>query len=316
MKILVWGGVILGCLIMVAAVFYVIAGNKLTKFDDAARAKAPGQHIQLTDGQIHYRWDGPEEGPVVVLVHGFSTPNFIYEQNVGPLIDAGFRVLRFDHFGRGWSDRPRTKYDAEFYDRELLELMDGLGITDPVGLVGLSMGGPITAEFAARHPERVRKLFLFVPAGFDVAGADGAAGLIMRTPLLGDWVWRMYGRKILMSDPQYDETGLAPENRLAGDVTEQFQYRGYGEALLSTLRHFPLSDRDDIFERLGARGIPVMAVYGAADMTVLVSSADKLRALIPAADVRVLEGAEHGLNYQRHADVNPWLVEWFATDAN
>jgi len=59
-----------------------------------------------------------------------------------------------------------------------------------------------------------------------------------------------------------------------------------------------------------------MAVYGAADMTVLVSSADKLRALIPAADVRVLEGAEHGLNYQRHADVNPWLVEWFAVDAD
>ncbi len=316
MKFLIWGGIILGCLILVAAVFYVIAGNKLTKFDDAARAQAPGQHIQLTDGQVHYRWDGPEDGPVIVLTHGFSTPNFIYQQNVAPLTAAGFRVLRFDHFGRGWSDRPRMKYNTEFYDRELVELLDGLGITEPVGLVGLSMGGLIAAEFTARHPERVRKLFLFVPAGLDTQGASGLAGAILRTPGLGDWFWRMNSRKILLKDPQYDESALAPENRLAGDVTIQFEYRGYSEALLSTLRHFPMSDRDETFERLGATGVPVMSVYGGADGTVLVSSADKLRAILPDADVRVLEGGEHGLNYQRHADVNPWLVEWFAVDAD
>lgn len=311
MRIVTWIGLILGCLILVAMVFYVIVGHKLTKFDEAARANAPGKHIKLSDGHIHYRWDGPADGPIIVLTHGFSTPNFIFEQNVKPLTDAGFRVLRFDHFGRGWSDRPLRKYTTEFYDRELVELLDGLNISEPVGLVGLSMGGPITAEFTARHPERVNRLFLFVPAGLDTNGAGGLSGLLLRTPGVGDWFWRMYGRKILLSDRQYDESALAPENRLAGDVTEQMNYRGYGEALLSTLRHFPMSDRDDTFERLKATGIPVMAVFGSSDATIPVSSAARLQALLPDADVRVLDGGEHGLNYQRHEEVNPWLVDWF-----
>ncbi|MEM9939868.1 MAG: alpha/beta hydrolase, partial [Pseudomonadota bacterium] len=63
--------------------------------------------------------------------------------------------------------------------------------------------------------------------------------------------------------------------------------------------------------RLSASGVPVMAIYGRDDPTVLVSSAERLQALIPEADVRILDNAGHGLNYQRHTEVNPWLVEWF-----
>jgi len=155
-------------------------------------------------------------------------------------------------------------------------------------------------------------VFLFVPAGLDTAGADTFSVKLVRTPVIGDWVWRMFGKGILLGNPQYDESVLAPENRLQGDVTVQMAYRGYLEALLSTLRHMPMAGREETFEQLSATGVPVMAVYGDADATVLVSSADKLRALVPSADVRVMEGGEHGLNYQRHEEANPMLVEWFA----
>ena len=317
MWVLKWATSLLVLLILAAAALYLMAGWEYMKLDDKARAEAPGEFLQVSDGQLHYRWDGPEDGAVIVMVHGFSTPNFIYEQNTAALVAAGFRVLRFDHFGRGWSDRPRGKYDIEFYDRALVELLDGLDVNEPVGLVGLSMGGPITAEFTARHPERVRKLFLFVPAGLDTAGADGFAARLMSTPVIGDWIWRMIWRDQLLSDPQYDERALAPENRLAGDVTVQMGYKGYSEALLSTLRHMPMTGREATFERVAATAVPVMAVYGSADGTVLVSSAEKLRGLVPDADVRVLDGGEHGLNYQRHGEVNPWLVDWFTeTDVN
>ena len=65
-------------------------------------------------------------------------------------VRSGFRTLRFDHFGRGWSDRPSGKYDVDFYDRALIELLDHVGVDEPFGLAGLSMGGPIVAEFTAR----------------------------------------------------------------------------------------------------------------------------------------------------------------------
>ncbi len=307
-----WGLRVLALIIVLALGAYLWAEARLKPLNDTARQNAPGAFATLTDGQLHYRWDGPEDGPVIVLVHGFSTPNFIYQQNVEALNAAGFRTLRFDHFGRGWSDRPKTRYDVEFYDRTLIDLLDHVRVDEPFGLAGLSMGGPIVAEFTARYPERVKQLVLLVPAGLDTAGADGSSAALLRTPLVGDWIWRMFGKSILLGDSQYDEAARAPEDRLQGDVTVQLEYRGYLQALLSTFRHMPMAGREETFARLAATDVPVLAIYGDADATVLVSSAGKLEQILPAGDIRIVEGGEHGLNYQMHTLVNPWLVDWFS----
>ncbi|MEM9179872.1 MAG: alpha/beta hydrolase [Pseudomonadota bacterium] len=307
-----WGLRVLALIIVLALGAYLWAEARLKPLNETARQNAPGAFATLTDGQLHYRWDGPEDGPVIVLVHGFSTPNFIYQQNVEALNAAGFRTLRFDHFGRGWSDRPKTRYDVDFYDRTLIDLLDHVGVDEPFGLAGLSMGGPIVAEFTARYPERVKQLVLLVPAGLDTAGADGRSAALLRTPLVGDWIWRMFGKSILLGDSQYDEASRAPEDRLQGDVTVQLEYRGYLQALLSTFRHMPMAGREETFARLAATDVPVLAIYGDADATVLVSSAAKLEQILPAGDIRIVEGGEHGLNYQMHTLVNPWLVDWFS----
>jgi len=140
--------------VIIAAIIgsYMLAGWNEIELDDAARANAPGAFLDTTQGKIHYQWYGEEDAPTIVMVHGFSTPGFIYRQNADALAAAGFRVLTFDHLGRGWSDRPQTRYDDQFYERELLDVLDGLNVTQPIGLVGLSMGGLTTSYFAARHP--------------------------------------------------------------------------------------------------------------------------------------------------------------------
>lgn len=306
-----WAVIIIAAVIAAAAVWYAVLGLSLKPLDDAARAQAPGQFLQVTDGRLHYVWDGPETGPVVVMVHGFSTPHFIFEQNVSALTERGYRVLRFDHFGRGWSDRPHGPYDIDFYDRALLDLLDGLDLTAPVGLVGLSMGGPIVSEFAARHPERVSRVFLFVPAGLEVAGGDSTAGRIVRLPGIGDLLWRVIGRGMLLGDPQYNEDGLPEANRLRGDIRIQMDYRGYLDALLSTLRHTPMASRTQTYRGLAATGLPVMAVFGADDPTVLPGSADKLRGLVPDATIHMLDDADHGLNYKRFEAANKLLADFF-----
>ena len=303
------GIVVLTGLVMLATYWW--AGKDEVALTKTEQEKAPGAFLDASAGRIHYRLDGPADGPVVLMVHGYSTPNFIFEQNATALAEAGFRVIRFDHFGRGWSDRPGGPYTVDFYDREVLDVLDGLGITAPVGIVGLSMGGPIVSEFAARHPERVSRVALIVPAGLDIAGSDSFSGKLVRVPVLGDWMWRLSAKKILLSDPQYDEQSIAPENRLQGDVTEQLKYRGYFPALLSTFRHFPMTGREETFRRLAATGLPVLAVYGSADQTVLISSHDGFTALVPDAETVVIDGGTHGLNYQRHDVVNPLLVDFF-----
>ena len=304
------GGIFL--LALIAAIgAYIYAVSSAKPLDDEARAKAPGQFFETSQGKLHYRWHGSEDGPVIVMVHGFSTPNFIFEQNATALADAGFRVLTFDHFGRGWSDRPKAKYTPDFYDRELTELVDGLGLPEPFGLVGLSMGGPITAEFTARHPERVSKLFLFVTAGFVTSTKTGSRqDKLLRTPVIGDWIWRVFGKGILLTSYKEDGEDL-PTDGLSGKLLTQTEYSGYFEALLSSYRHLPMQDRDETFTRLEATGVPVHAVFGVKDETVLIASADRLATVAPSATITRIPEGGHGLNYQMHSVANPILVDFF-----
>ena len=294
----------------VAAYIYTVSQAK--PLDDTARTKAPGAFLATSQGQLHYRWHGPEDGPIIVMAHGFSTPNFIFEPNARALADHGFHVLTFDHFGRGWSDRPKAKYTPDFYDRELTELVDGLGITQPFGLVGLSMGGPITAEFTARHPKRVSKLFLFVPAGFETSTRAGSLqDLLLCTPIIGDWIWRVFGKRLLLASYTEEKSTASSTDGLAGNLLEQIEYAGYFEALLSSYRHFPMQDQDEIFTRLEATGVPVHAVFGGRDETVLITSVHRFTAATPSAmHTRIAEGG-HGLNYQLSTEVNPILIDFF-----
>ena len=131
-----------------------VAGCARPVLDDAARQQAHGQFIELSDGVVHYQLAGPPQGRTVVLVHGLITPSFIWDYNVPALTEAGFRVLRYDHYGRGFSDRPEVRYDRDLFDRQLLELLQRLNIEQPVDLVGLSMGGAVAVTFTDRHRSR------------------------------------------------------------------------------------------------------------------------------------------------------------------
>jgi pimeloyl-ACP methyl ester carboxylesterase len=74
--------------------------------DAEARAGAPGKFITLSRGITHYEMAGPDSARVVVLVHGFSVPSYIWDSTFAGLTGGGHRVLRYDLYGRGFSDRP------------------------------------------------------------------------------------------------------------------------------------------------------------------------------------------------------------------
>ena len=74
---------VFGILLLIAAGMggaYWWAGKDEVPLTDTARAAAPGEFADLTDGKLHYVVRGPETGPVILMVHGFSTPHFVFEQ--------------------------------------------------------------------------------------------------------------------------------------------------------------------------------------------------------------------------------------------
>src|ERR1700733_7331099 len=77
------------------------------------RDKYPNRHFEdvtLPSGITHFQSTG--SGPTLILVHGVSGPLAVWDKFVEPLKNAGFRVIRYDLYGRGFSSRlPESSYD-------------------------------------------------------------------------------------------------------------------------------------------------------------------------------------------------------------
>lgn len=307
------GAAILGlALLLIMFMSFWAAGRARAPLDAEARTALEAQgnafrFIELPSGTVHYRLEGPEAGPVVVLVHGFSTPSFVWDGHFAPLTEAGYRVLAYDNFGRGLSDRPDAVYNADLFDRQLDELIEALKINRRVDLVGYSMGGAITTIFAARHAERVRSLTLIAPAGLGVA-LNGNADLLKR-PLIGDWIVRLFGTRLFYSAAAKEATSAPNPGAFLAGFNRQLEYRGYGDALLSTMRHYPLTGADAFFADVGASELPVLAIWGEADETVPYENATKLMELMPQAQLRSYPGAGHNITF-----ADPALVSGLITD--
>ncbi|WP_020666712.1 3-oxoadipate enol-lactonase [Amycolatopsis nigrescens] len=107
----------------------------------------------------HYVLDGQEDGPVVLLSNSLGSDLRMWDPQVGPLVSAGFRVLRYDHRGHGGSPAPPGPYTLDDLGADLTGLLDRLGVPR-AHLAGLSLGGMVAMHVAARAPERVASLVL------------------------------------------------------------------------------------------------------------------------------------------------------------
>lgn len=272
--------------------------------DATARRAAPGRFVTLGDGVTHYDVTGPATGRRVVLVHGFSVPSYIWDSTVTALAAAGYRVARYDQFGRGYSDRPDVAYTGDLYDRQLEQLLDSLGWREPVDVVGLSMGGPVSARFVARHPGRARSLTLVDPA----AGPRTAPPFIFRAPLVGPALWQAFVVPGMAKGQLGDFVEPAKWPDWPARYRTQMQYRGFGRALLSTLREGEGGSLDSVYARVGASRIPTLLLWGLQDSTVSIEHAAGVRRAIPQAQYHPIERAGHLPHMERPDVVNPLLL--------
>lgn len=112
----------------------------------------------LPDLRLHYRDEGPRDGPVLVLAHSLGTDLGIWDGLI-PLLPATLRIIRYDLRGHGRSDVPRPPYTMGALIRDAERLLDHLGVRDCVFL-GLSIGGMIAQGLAVKRLDLVRGLIL------------------------------------------------------------------------------------------------------------------------------------------------------------
>lgn len=283
--------------------------DETKELNELTRRDAGGSFLPLRDGVTHYELSHPEQPSTVVLVHGFSVPYFIFDPTFDFLTQAGFRVLRYDLFGRGFSDRPDTDYDIDLFVRQLGDLLVGLRLDRPVSLLGLSTGGPITAAFTVRYPEQVDKLILVDPVG--AKPLPYAPILKVATlPLLGEALIGLMGQGGLAKNIASDFFDPKLVDEFQSRYLVQMQYKGFKRGILSTIRAHMLDSFLDDYRTIGRLNKPVLLLWGKHDTTVPFAHSQIFQQAIPQVEFHAIEDCGHVPHYEKPDEVNPILLEF------
>lgn len=282
--------------------------DETTPLNEVTRKKLPGSFVALPSGVTHYEEGGDPNGMPVVLVHGFSVPYFIYDPTFEFLCQRGFRVLRYDLIGRGFSDRPNVRYNAALFVKQLRELLDTLNYRD-INLVGLSMGGVVTASFIDTHPEYVSKYILIDPSGARAVTLSPFLKAV-RMPEVGELAIGLFGTDSMIKGIASDLFTPALVQEFQEKYKIQMQYQGFKRAILSTMRNGMLDSFIETYKRVGKLNLPTLLFWGKQDATVPFEHNDDIRAAMPHAEFHAFDNCGHIPHYERASEVNRILLEF------
>ncbi len=304
--LLIYGVALVTLFVLVPAALYFILDPERLDLDAAARAAAPGQFVKLGDGYTHYDIGGPAGGRLVVLAAGATVPYYIWDPTFRALVDAGFRVLRYDYYGRGFSDRPDIPFTQDMYVRQLRELLDALHVTQPFDLAGLSFGGAVITGMAARYPDRVRSLIYVDPA----FRTPQSLTLLESSPKVWNVLTAILDERG-WADGQLGDF-LYPER--FPDWPEryrvQLRYKGFRRARLSDLRANANEDQRDELQAVGRDRRPVLVIWGKQDPNVPFELSASLMAVMPYARLIAVDQAGHLPQWERPDIVQPAIVSF------
>ena len=287
------------------------------KLKNPNKIKIPpyGNQVFLSKGKIFYCWHEPRElssDEIIVLVHGFATPSFVWNGILEDLLSTGRRVLTYDHFGRGYSDRPKEKYNINFYVDTLEELLTLLKVSEDLHLIGYSMGGPISALFSHRNKRKIKTLNLIAPAGY-IPEPHWAMKLFIM-PIVGDYLFKAFPliyKNISASETENsDDPKAIGKEEFENHFLQQTLYRGFIDSLLSTARNFNMTDSSEAFKKIGLDRINTQVIWGTHDGICPISGLEKLKLDIPEIIFKEIKDGTHDITYRQPSEVGKYLSDF------
>ena len=233
------------------------------------------------------------------MVHGATLGSMTYQDYAAPFVAAGFRVVLYDQYGRGFSDRPRAPFSIDLMRAQLAELMDHLEI-ERAHLYGLSLGGAIVTRFAAAHPNRVQTLGLQVPL---IGGANVSRGVLLaRLPVVGPLLARFYAIPAIIERGESFSPETEAGRALMAHFKGQFAVEGTERIMAQMISGDALSDRMDDHRMIAAAGIPVHFAYAEDDPEIPVAQVKAAIAVYDNADAHEFTGG-HFFSYGRAGEL-------------
>lgn len=278
-------------------------------------------HIQTNNIQLHVTQAGPEDGKLVILLHGFPEFWWGWRKQIDVLAEAGYLVWVPDQRGYNLSDKPGglDAYTMDELSADIVGLMDAAG-ADKAIVVGHDWGAAVAWWLGMKHGDRVEKLaILNVPHP-----------MVMRRKLRSSFAqlrksWYMFFFQL----PWLPEATIRAGNWRAGVKTVQGtalpgafsdedmeHYReawSQPKAITGMINYYrALMQRDSEWLDDTRLHMPTLIIWGKQDAFLNVEMAHESLDLCDMARIEVIEDATHWVQHERAERVNELLLAFFA----
>jgi len=247
-----------------------------------------------------------------VLIHGWPLSSQSRQDQVGPLSQAGYRVVSYDRRGFGRSDKPHGGYDYDTLADDLEGVLSELDLRE-VTLVGFSMGGGEVARYITSHGQDRLRSVVFAAAvpPYLAQSEDNAEG-----PLTQEMADEMEKGLKVDRDAFFDQF-ITQFFSVEGEMKISEQQRQEAIALCqqsdqrAALACMEAFGNTDFRADLPNMTVPTLVIHGDGDGVVpFQGSGKRTQAAIRQSELVVLEGAPHGCNVSHAEDFNRALLEF------
>lgn len=241
--------------------------------------------------------DGAEPLPTAVLIHGMASDTMAswYFTLAEPLAGAGFPVVLYDLRGHGRSERPASGYALTDFVDDLAALLDELGVTGRVLLLGNSFGGTIAFGYAARHPDRVAGIMTVESA-----------------PPIEEWMARVKQRLTRIAARLPEEGAVAEIGARRGRIAARRAAETSRMLTTTSLAEELPASRLPQVAALAAIDCPVLCLYGG--RSAVAELAPTVRRLLPQTRTVVLPEERHTVLIDQPNRVRRHVFDWLAAE--
>jgi 3-oxoadipate enol-lactonase len=256
----------------------------------------------LQGRRLYYDIAGPENAPVVCITHSLASDGGSWAEQVPPLLQAGFRVLRLDMRGHGGSDPVAGDYTMQQLAGDVATVLEALAIPR-VHYIGLSIGGMIGQAFAIEHGAKLISAMWCdtLPASPSGAAAlwDERMNTVRRAcslePLADGTVERWFTDAFKTENP-----GRWKQIRDTVAATTPAGYLGCSAAIMNF----------DFTGGLSSVRVPVLVVCGSEDPGTPAPENRRLAGLVPGGRYEEIPGMRHFPNVEAPDQFNRIMMGW------
>ena len=262
-----------------------------------------GNFAELKNGYTYFNINNRFSENTLVFIHGFSVPSYIWDKTYNSAKEKGYKVIKLDLYGRGFSENPSLDYTDELFANQVIELLEVLEIKTATFL-GLSNGGRVISKIADLKPNIVEKLVYVSASSFNSHKEIENKNVSKNE--IKDFIENKYPTisSGQLSDFKY------PENYPNWDdkYEELLKFNGFARALISTLKNHVNLDSEN--KEISDSNKTVYTIWGDSDSVVVYNEIkDKLNKLLPNRFEYIVPNSGHLPHIENQNDFENYLFD-------